>query len=172
MLPRLIGVTGFKRSGKDTFAKVLVDKIGYKRLAFADALKKEVAEFLGIPVEELEMDKEKWRGVLQYHGCAVRWKDEDHWVDCLSEYRDRLRVQCPTKFVVSDVRFRNEANWIRSEGGVVVRIVRDGIVAADPSWHESERQVAEIEADYTLDANTVEVARQNAIDLIEEWRTG
>ena len=166
-LPKLIGVTGFKRSGKDTFAQVLVEEAGYTRLAFADALKEEVAGFLGIPTKELEHDKEKWREVLQRHGCAMREMDLEYWIVMIEEkiYLDDVQY-----VVVSDVRFQNEANWIWKNNGVIVRMVRDGIYSADPSWHVSERAVGTIKADYTLDANNIEARKQGARDLIKEWR--
>ncbi|HHK4489846.1 TPA: deoxynucleotide monophosphate kinase, partial [Pseudomonas aeruginosa] len=39
-------------------------------------------------------------------------------------------------FVISDVRFDNEADWIRAKGGVVVHLRRQG--AADVAAHSSE----------------------------------
>ena len=48
---KLIGISGFARSGKDTFyqrSKIALEKEGYKacRFAFADALKYEIDEIL------------------------------------------------------------------------------------------------------------------------------
>ena len=36
---KIIGLSGFARSGKDSVGKILTTKYGYKRLAFADALR-------------------------------------------------------------------------------------------------------------------------------------
>ena len=36
MSPKLIGISGKKRSGKDSICNILVDKFGYKKIAFAD----------------------------------------------------------------------------------------------------------------------------------------
>ena len=49
----VIGLLGAKGCGKDTAAKFLVDELGYKRAAFADALYQEVADAFGISVEFL-----------------------------------------------------------------------------------------------------------------------
>ncbi len=39
MSPKLIGISGKKRSGKDSICNILVDKFGYKKIAFADNLR-------------------------------------------------------------------------------------------------------------------------------------
>jgi len=164
MLPELIGITGFKRSGKDTVAQILVELEGYVRLAFADALKQEVAAFLGISLDELERGKETWRSVLQLHGCAARAVDSYHWIKLVE---DKWYANCPKRAVISDVRFENEAEWVHLLGGTILRTVRDGIVAADPVWHESERRVANIRADYTIDASSVEGLQARTAAWIE-----
>ena len=38
----IIGVSGYARSGKDTIAEVLIMNYGFKRLAFADNIRKAV----------------------------------------------------------------------------------------------------------------------------------
>lgn len=47
----VLGVSGWKGSGKDTVANYLVAEHGYKRMAFADVLKEMVAEQYNINVE-------------------------------------------------------------------------------------------------------------------------
>ena len=59
--PRVIGVIGSKRCGKDTFALALIEEgakrnIEIRRVAFADALYREVAEAFGVTVEFLRRD--------------------------------------------------------------------------------------------------------------------
>ncbi|WP_263729988.1 hypothetical protein [Cellulomonas sp. SG140] len=39
MATKIIGLSGKKQSGKDTFAQALIDNLGYTRVAFADPLK-------------------------------------------------------------------------------------------------------------------------------------
>jgi len=46
----IVGISGWKGSGKDTAADYLVKEHGYQRLAFADVLKEMVADQYGIPV--------------------------------------------------------------------------------------------------------------------------
>jgi cytidylate kinase len=44
----IVAVSGWKGSGKDTAAKILVEKYGFRRVAFADVLKDMVADQYGI----------------------------------------------------------------------------------------------------------------------------
>jgi len=48
----LIGLMGYARSGKDTLAKTLTERLGFKRLSFADTLKEDLNEFFKTQVWE------------------------------------------------------------------------------------------------------------------------
>ena len=41
----LIGLMGYAKSGKDTIAKTMVSRLGFKRLSFADTLKEDLNDF-------------------------------------------------------------------------------------------------------------------------------
>lgn len=55
MLPLFIGLTGKKRSGKDSFAQALVECHGFRRVAFADPLKNAVLDL--DPLVRIEHDE-------------------------------------------------------------------------------------------------------------------
>lgn len=61
---KIIAISGWKRSGKDTAAEYLIDVYGYKKLAFADALRSMVSEEYGIPLEQLEQQQYKEQPLL------------------------------------------------------------------------------------------------------------
>jgi len=148
----IIGITGRARSGKDTLAKILVDRYGYRRLAFADPIREFVARLLGVSPEEL-MD-----GKLKETPCArlgfktpreamqtlgTEWgrntMHQSIWAFCL---QDRLRGlnwrwECA---VVPDVRFDNEAKMIRNMGGKIISITRDAAEPVNP--HVSEAGIS------------------------------
>lgn len=132
----LIGLSGYAGSGKDTAAAGLV-AAGWQRRAFADRVRqvvyatdpiildgRKVASLAGM-VDRIGWDEAKRhaqvRALLQQLGQAVRDQcGQDTWVRPV--LADRTG---PT--VISDVRYPNEAEAIRTAGGLVCRIVRPGV---------------------------------------------
>ena len=125
----LIGISGKKRSGKDTVGAMVVEWLnehGFDaaQVAFADQLKEEVAEATGVNRRMQEMDKERWRPILQWWGVEFRrhYFGQDYWV---SKMTQKLLAMDEDVAVVTDVRFRDEADFIRASGGFVVRVERE-----------------------------------------------
>ena len=170
----IIGVTGIRGAGKDTLAGMLGELYGFRRIAFADRLYQEVAEAFGVTVEFLQNRglKEQLRpelglahcqdpafvaaalkvclspvansarAVLQVWGTEYRRAvDDDYWLRAAQVQM----LQTPGHVVITDVRYRNEADLLRDMGGMLVRVVRPAIYAAwetDPrSQHPSERDL-------------------------------
>ncbi len=136
--PRVIGLSAKKRHGKDTLGQLL-KPYGYRRIAFADALYAEVATRVGVPVDVLKnahfkerpmarLDGRSPRAVLQEYGMAKRQEDPDYWI---RQVEQALRAASPQqRWVITDVRLPNEAAWVE-ERGVLVRVIRPAITAAD-----------------------------------------
>ena len=142
-LPRVIGLSGKKRHGKDTLGWQL-GLLGYQRLAFADALYDEVAADTGVPVAELQRAdcKEKPRPelgglsprvFLQEYGMRRREADEDYWVRQVARV---VQTNRNLRFVITDVRLPNEARFVE-EHGVLVRVTRL-LARTAPDAHISE----------------------------------
>jgi len=131
----IIALSGKKRSGKNTIAKhiSLLTSVSTKEFAFADALKEEVAKICGVSVQEIETNKDLYRSLLQAWGCYARaTKSENYWI---AKVLMKIR-HCNAEVVfVTDVRFPNEAQWMRDCGATLVRVSRNtGLV----DTHESE----------------------------------
>lgn len=138
----LIGITGFARSGKDTFYELSASYLETinkksKRFAFADVLKSECDELTlkhtGISCFTSD-DREKFliRPLLVAYGTHLRRElNPNCWIDGIkSEVSSSLEI---LDFVfITDVRFKNEADWILSQGGCVVNVVREGVGPANP----------------------------------------
>jgi hypothetical protein len=62
----IIALSGWKGSGKDTVSNRLVDKYGFRRLAFADLLKDRTAQAYGFPREYCDLSEYKEHALLQY----------------------------------------------------------------------------------------------------------
>lgn len=145
-MTQLIGITGIARSGKDEFGLALA-KYGFKRTAFASALKVAVAYIANEETnlyfaddtkeEYTEALKTTRRMALQKVGSAVRASlGPDTWVRRVIRAWD-AQGNPPT--VVTDLRFANEAQAIRERGGIIVRITRPGSgLTGEAAAHESE----------------------------------
>jgi hypothetical protein len=146
-MKKLIGISGFARSGKDTFyeraAKILAkDEKKSHRIAFADALKNELNELLIKNVDisaftENNEEKELIRPLLVTYGTEIRRKlNQNCWIERVQP-RVIHHLNEGDYVFVTDVRFENEAKWITMNGGCLVNIHREGI---EPANHEEHRQ--------------------------------
>jgi adenosyl cobinamide kinase/adenosyl cobinamide phosphate guanylyltransferase len=144
----IIGLSGYARSGKDTVAQYLVENYGYERIAFADPIKNLLLEMnpilynggrLSSLVRDYGWDVAKAnsevRRLLQSLGLGARTVlNEDIWVS-----NAMLNMMDITKnYVVTDVRFKNEAEMIKSLYGEVWRVKRIGVDAVNSHVSESE----------------------------------
>ncbi len=154
----IIGISGYARSGKDTVASFLVEEHGFKRLAFADPIKEFTLKINPIIEGQLRLQdvvqmygwevaksKEEVRRLLQETGMAARIMfGEDFWVEQAFAGAD------PSEdYVISDVRFPNEADYIRDLAGAVWRINRWGV--APINKHASEVAMDMYPFDYVID---------------------
>jgi hypothetical protein len=145
---QLIGISGFARSGKDTFyqrCKGLLEKEGKvaTRFAFADALKAEVDNLLTSNLNisaftEDDKQKKLIRPLLVTYGTELRRKlNPNCWIERIQP--DVVNAINNDEFVfITDVRFKNEAEWIRMNGGILVNVARSGI---KPANHEEHKQL-------------------------------
>lgn len=132
----IIGLTGKSGSGKDAAASYLVRKHGFQRLAFADALKIAARAIFTLSDAQLwgaEKDiVDPYWGItpgqiMQRLGteCLRQGFADDVWIKALMR-----KVEPGQDYVITDVRFPNEAATVRAWGGKVYRIVRPGHVSA------------------------------------------
>lgn len=145
--PVVVGLLGYAGAGKDSVAAVF-EECGYKRLAFADPLKK-VAFDLFPEVREavsehgVDAAKRKHESVRQiYQNLGKSLRDalyEDIWLEALFRKMEKLSSeQGVERFVISDVRYDNEAQAILRFGkGFIVGVDRPGFGPVNN--HDSER---------------------------------
>lgn len=118
----IILLRGFSQSGKDFVGKVLCDKYNYKRYAFAESLKKMVAQKFNCLFEQLETQKGKqmictmdvkkrtYRQILIDEAQMLRGMDEDVFAKyCCKEISEHMGE----RIVVTDWRYENEYNIIK-----------------------------------------------------------
>ena len=164
----LIGITGHKFSGKSTVAAMLANAFykenGYRAIwdidSFARPLKEIVCALSGCTMEQLEDYDFKEKEVVPEHLWAFCANEKHNYRSLLQGMGDYLRSKNPNIFIdsilvgdtsnliISDCRFPNEAKAIKECGGIIIKVVRDGVTTGDT--HQSETQIDEIEPDYTL----------------------
>jgi hypothetical protein len=137
--PRIIGVCGYKRNGKDTVAQHLATQYGYTHVKFAQPLKTWIQELFQLTQEQVEgAEKDQvdpaWgvspRQIMQFMGTEVmQFKIQEllphvgrtFWVQ-------RLFKELPedARLVISDVRFQHEVDEIRRRDptAVILRVER------------------------------------------------
>ena len=155
-----IGFTGKMMSGKDTCAEFLKNSIlKYKgnnfivnKLAFADSLKEICMNYLGLTKHQCYDQEGKqefnsfWgmtnREILQRVGTeAMRTGfHPDVWAK-ITDLKLKKMVDDGEFFIVTDIRFPNEAQVIHDNGGLVVEIIRPGTIGNGISNHASEQKL-------------------------------
>lgn len=147
----IVGLLGFIGSGKGTAGDILKD-MGFTPISFAKGVKDVTAEMFGWPRHLLEGDTQHsrdWREkpdkfwsyefgkeftprlALQLMGTEVG-RDvfhKDFWVIKLKNYIDNATEQ---NYVVTDVRFQNEIDFINRQGGTLIEIKR----GVTPHWYD------------------------------------
>jgi hypothetical protein len=150
---KVIALTGRKQHGKDTVCNliaVLLPELKVQRLAFADPLKEEVAAALGISVEEINADKERFRMILQWWGTEWRRKQcLTYWIDKMRERLCWCREIGVDVAVLTDCRFLNESELVYEVGGSVWMVHRP-LVDDTNTTHTSETEGALIRVKHTL----------------------
>ena len=207
-MKNLIGISGYARSGKDTSANMLIEKLSKKgitayKYSFAQYIKESMGFLCGFKPQDLdgktkevsrliEMDLmffimilndltgtgfieeddqftliNKWIQILEDHNLV---KDQDHNSDILyvessprkifqlfgTEFaRDNIcqdiwlrmaemNMEDGCVMIIPDVRFLNEAEWIKSNNGIIISVSRDSRENIGVA-HSSEKSIEEIE---------------------------
>lgn len=162
----IIGITGIAGSGKDTVRAILEAEHAAHGMAFADPMRTMIGalfEANGIDKGYM-LDREFKEQPIPGIGASYRqmaqtlgtqWGrdclDQDIWLRiAAAKIRDLdWQRSAPGVYVISDVRFYNEAEWIRAQGGVIWRVRREQAVPV--RTHASELQIEGIRPFWTLE---------------------
>ena len=182
----IIGISGKKGSGKDTFAKLLQKQLELatcktvKIDSFAANLKYCCALISGQPnyLFNNQNMKDKKAGFLnltnrelmQKFGDLTRSLDKDIWIKSLfSKYIDNP----PEYLIISDVRFKNEADYIKDIGGILIRIESDRVIS---DYHISEIELdnyfkfdLKITNNKSVSLNELKIKSKDIVTYIENY---
>lgn len=148
---QIIGLVGFKGSGKDTVANKLREFKPYSSVAFADSLKDCVSSIFGWDRSQLIGDTREsrawretidpwWADRLGIPEFTPRWAMTNFGTDLMRRHFDeriwllnteRRMNQISGNIIVSDCRFPNEIALVKSLGGTVGWVRR----GPNPPWY-------------------------------------
>lgn len=157
----LIGLTGRAGAGKSTAAAHLEHEWAMQQIAFAEPIQAMLCQLFSMAgidgawtadraLKELPTTLGwSYRHLAQSLGTewARHQLADDFWLRVAGSrlYTPMMKTE---HVVISDVRFPNEADWIRARGGVIVRVLREGLPSV--RQHESERHADSITPDTEL----------------------
>lgn len=172
---KLIGLTGLKRSGKDTMYNYIKEKINQDviSLAFAKPLKDICKIVFDLSEEQLygnlkEEEDERYgitpRVIMQKVGTELfRNKfsevfpelnyDKNIWIKTLENQLKKYKNTEKIIFI-TDVRFKNEYDLVKKHNGIIINIEREGLENKDS--HISENELKNEEYDYKIKNENLE----------------
>lgn len=167
---KYIGITGVAGSGKDTFASCLASHLGefkgdldftVETFHFADPLKDSLSMLLGVERQLLDkryfkestcpLTNKTYRSIMQEYGMWVRTNfGHDFWIKRIEQEVESF-LQFDNNYmetvIIPDVRFPNEAAFIREKDGLLIKVVRPDNPDAIDGSHESERHIKDMSVD-------------------------
>lgn len=159
----VIGLAGTAGAGKDTVGRYLADRFDFSLIALADPIREGLCAMLGLDAEAFARETKElptWCGQSPrqlMQSLGTDWGRQRVSGDVWMRIAERRIRQTHFDVAITDVRFPDEADWVRSMGGEVWRIVRPGHGATAHAGHESERAVDLLRADrYLINSGTRE----------------
>jgi hypothetical protein len=141
---RMIGIAGKAGAGKSALADYISARYGAKVMAVADPIKAILNAIFGFPVSA--WDDRKWKETAQpmighsprvlAQSLGTDWGRalvEDIWI---SKLVAKWRQSEAALTCVPDIRFDNEAVFLMRNGGMIIKVEREGV--PDVAGHSSE----------------------------------
>lgn len=145
----IILISGPIGVGKDTVANYLVTKYNFKRVSFADSLKREVSDQYNIPLDhfyERELkdsilyESVTPRTLLIDYATKKRSKDIDYFVKHVVEEIDT------DKIVIPDFRMFNEKDYFKSNYDQVITLW----INREVTYIPDSTQITKCDCDYVI----------------------
>lgn len=180
----IIAICGAKRSGKDVLSKYLTNKYKYKKIYFAEPLKKAVKELFNFNDVQVGIDEDnangdekdkiddRWgispRKALQYFGTEImQYKINDIIPNINRDFFANILVSKlieKEKYVISDLRFLHEYEKIKGLNIIIIKIKRPYIYNdnSNDNVNYSDKHISENE--FEKIPNTIELLNNGTIE--------
>lgn len=161
----IVGISGRKRSGKDTVYEMIrlrvhskLPNVDIRQYAFADPVREFAVRYFGVELDPSR--KEEYRFILQGIGEMIREEvNSTYWV-----YRTirKYEQEFPDVGIITDLRYPNEVDIVKEQGGVVLRVSRG---QENTDMHPSETSLTDEEfSDIIYNNGTLEELRMKVIE--------
>lgn len=168
MADNIIIFSGKQYAGKDTAAKIMLDKMpNYRRCAIGDIIKLTYGAQKGLTYDEIEKNKAKYRSDLIVLGNWGREQDPDYWLKKIIKQKGNI--------IVTDVRVPHEYEVFKNAGAITIRVEATRETRAKRGQLVGENDITEVGLDneknwdYIIDNNsTYEYLKSQVEKIIDE----
>jgi hypothetical protein len=157
VLPKLIGILGRSRSGKDTVANIITDIYpeNYTIQRFAQPIKNALREIYEFTPEQLEDDQKE---VIDFrYNITPRQAMQEMTTHYLNKhgagfFSDKVfakfdnNIPSGRGIIIPDVRYAHDIHQIRSRGGIVIKVIRSDMTLK----HLVENHIIDLSGDYEI----------------------
>jgi len=184
----LIGVAGYKQNGKNTICNIIsYHKPGQVVICSLANPIREIGKIFGFTLEEMSVKKEEpnkfwgvsWRKFAQLVGTDMFRKHFKY--DCWIRLAEKAYMDNFDKIVlIDDVRFDNEAEFIKRNHGIVIRVTRPSHVPVQSKYklirfikglflHASEKPIKKELVDYeVINDGTIDELKEKIVKIFDE----
>ena len=168
MADNIIIFSGKQYAGKDTAAKIMLDKMpNYRRCAMGDIIKLTYGAQKCLTYDEIEKNKAKYRSDLIVLGNWGREQDPDYWLKKIINQKGNI--------IVTDVRVPHEYEVFKNAGAITIRVEATRETRAKRGQLVGENDITEVGLDneknwdYIIDNNsTYEYLKSQVEKIIDE----
>lgn len=168
MADNIIIFSGKQYAGKDTAAKIMLDKMpNYRRCAMGDIIKLTYGAQKSLKYDEIEKNKAKYRSDLIVLGNWGREQDPDYWLKKIIKQKGNI--------IVTDVRVPHEYEVFKNAGAITIRVEATRETRAKRGQLVGENDITEVGLDneknwdYIIDNNsTYEYLKSQVEKIIDE----
>lgn len=168
MADNIIIFSGKQYAGKDTAAKIMLDKMpNYRRCAMGDIIKLTYGAQKGLTYDEIEKNKAKYRSDLIVLGNWGREQDPDYWLKKIIKQKGNI--------IVTDVRVPHEYEVFKNAGAIAIRVEATRETRAKRGQLVGENDITEVGLDneknwdYIIDNNsTYEYLKSQVEKIVDE----
>ena len=144
MTDKIIIFSGKQYSGKDTAAKIILEKLpDFKRCAMGDIIKLTYGAQKNLSIEEIEKNKANYRQDLINLGNWGRQQSPNYWLEKIIEQDGNI--------VVTDVRVPHEYEIFKNAGAKTIRVEATREVRSQRGTLIGEDDITEVGLDNITD---------------------